>query len=65
MFAQFTFENFNSCSKDVKDEKNAKSALFDCTEVSKKYEIKARGFHVTKPITNYFITEIPNNIDNS
>jgi len=65
MFAQFTFETFNSCSKDVKDEKNAKLALFDCTEVSKKYEIKPQGFHVTKPTTNYFMTEIPNNVHNS
>jgi hypothetical protein len=65
MFAQFTFEAFNSRSKDVKDEKNAKLALFDCTEVSKKYEIKAQGFHITKLITNYFMTEIPNNVNDS
>ena len=40
-------------------------ALFDCTEVSIKYEIKEQGFHVTKPIMNYFMAEISNTVDDS
>jgi hypothetical protein len=47
IFAEFSFEAFNPPSKEVKDGTKAKLALFYCKEVSKKYEIKSQGFHVT------------------